>query len=226
MDGNSTAVRRARPRGRPQDGELSAERIAFCEGILEGKGHRVAYEESGFKAKRKDAATNARQLLKEPEVQAYLAARRVELRETKRTAAERVIDEVSAVAFANLAEFGAYELNGPEDLLALPEDLQRLVKGWKWDRHGNFVVQFEDRSRAREQLMKHFGLYQADRRNDQDDGAMLLATALWQFVISLHVSKGVPIAAALRHAEANPALVDEWGRRNGVLKESRTGVTT
>ena len=193
---NGTAVRRARPRGKPQDGELSPERIAFCEGVLEGKGHRGAYEESGFKAKGKDAATNARQLLKEPEVQAYLAARRVELRETKRTAAERVIDEVSAVAFANLVEFAGYELHGPEDLLALPERLRRLVKGWKWDRHGNFVLQFEDRSRAREQLMKHFGLYQADQRIEQDDGAMLLATTLWQFVISLHVSKGLPIEVA------------------------------
>ncbi|MEX2598801.1 MAG: terminase small subunit [Dehalococcoidia bacterium] len=219
MAGKSIAVRRARPRGKPQDGELSPERLAFCEGILEGKGHRVAYEESGFKARGKDAGTNARQLLKEPEVQAYLAARRIELRETKRTAAERVVDEVSAVAFANLAEFGAYELHGPEDLLALPEDLQRLVKGWKWDRHGNFVLQFEDRSRAREQLMKYFGLYQADRRNDQDEGAMLLTTALWQFVISLHISKGLPIATALQTAEANPELVEEWGRRHGVVRE-------
>jgi len=112
MARNGTAIRRARPRGKPQDGELSSERIAFCEGILEGKGHRVAYEESGFKARGKDAATNARPLLKEPEVQTYLAARRVALREAKRTAAERVIDEVSALAFANLAEFGADELNG------------------------------------------------------------------------------------------------------------------
>ncbi|MEX2582330.1 MAG: hypothetical protein WD766_03605, partial [Gemmatimonadota bacterium] len=58
-DGNT--VCRARPRGMPQDGELSPERLAFYEGILEGKGHRVAYEESGYKAKGKDAATNARQ---------------------------------------------------------------------------------------------------------------------------------------------------------------------
>ena len=65
MAHHGTAVRRARPRGKPQDGELSPERIAFCEGILEGKGHRVAYEESGFRAKGKDAAMNARQLLKE-----------------------------------------------------------------------------------------------------------------------------------------------------------------
>lgn len=73
--------------------------------------------------------------------------------------------------------------------------------------------------------MKHFGLYQADRRNDRDDGAVFLATALWQFVISLHVSKGLPIAAALQTAEANPDLVEEWGRRNGVAQPRRTGRT-
>ncbi|MDZ7779958.1 MAG: hypothetical protein U5R14_08520 [Gemmatimonadota bacterium] len=52
---------------------------------------------------------------------------------------------------------------------------------------------------------------------------MLLATAMWQFVISLHVSKGLPIAAALRHAEANPELVDEWGRRNGCSRTQDRG---
>lgn len=68
----------------------------------------------------------ASQFLEEPEVQAYRAARRLELRETKRTAAERVIDEVLAVAFANLPEFAAYELHGPEDL---PTPL-RTSSGW------------------------------------------------------------------------------------------------
>lgn len=42
--------------------------------------------------------------------------------------------------------------------------------------------------------------------------------SVWQFVISLHVSKGLPIAAALQTAEANPDLVEEWGRRNGVAQ--------
>ena len=71
---------RPRPRGKPQDGHLSGERLAFCEGLLAGKSHQVAYEESGFRARGKNAATNARQLLHEPETQAYLAARRMELR--------------------------------------------------------------------------------------------------------------------------------------------------
>lgn len=148
-----------RPRGKPQDGELSPERVAFCEGILEGKSHREAYEASGFNARGRDAAANARQLLKEPECQAYIAARRVELRERRKSAAERIVEEIAHVAFANLAEFAQYEIRGPQDLLELPERLQRLVKGWKWDRHGNFLLEFEDRAQAREQLMKHFGLY-------------------------------------------------------------------
>lgn len=209
-----------RPRGKPQDGDLSSERLAFCEGILEGKSHREAYEGSGFKARGRDAAANARQLLKEPEVQAYIAARRIELRERKISDAERVVEEISGVAFANYADFGAYDVRGPEDLPNLPYELQMLVKGWKWDQHGNFVLQFEDRAQAREQLMKHFGLYQAERRNEHDGGAMLLATAIWQFVISLHVSKGLSIEAGLRMAEQNPDVVDEWARRNGIVPAS------
>src|SRR5690606_14837774 len=136
-----------------------------------------------FKAQGPNAARSAHQLLREPEVQAYLAARRVELRERHSTAAEHVVHEVAHVAFANLAEFGLYDVHGPEDLPNLPERLQRLVSGWKWDRAGNFVLQFVDKQKAQEQLMKHFGLYQAERRNEHDGGAMLLATTLWQFVI-------------------------------------------
>lgn len=200
-----------RPRGKPQHGELSAERLAFCEGILAGESARVAYEESGFKARGSDAAKNAHQVLREPEVQAYLAARRVELRERHQTTAEHVVQEVANVAFANLAEFGRYEIRGPEDLPNLPERLQRLVSGWKWDRHGNFVLDFVDKQKAQEQLMKHFGLYQAERRNEYDGGAMLVATTLWQFVISLHVTQGIPVQQALRTAEQNPELVEKWG---------------
>lgn len=205
-----------RPRGKPQHGELSPERIAFCEGILAGKGAREAYEASGFKARGANATKNAHQLLREPEAQAYLAARRVELRERHPTTADHVVHEVANVAFANLSELGLYDVRGPEDLPNLPERLQRLVSGWKWDRHGNFVLEFVDKQRAQEQLMRHFGLYQADRRNEHDGGAMLMATTLWQFVMSLHVGKGIPIQHALQTAEQNPELVEEWGRRHAV----------
>lgn len=219
MAGRGWAVRRARPRGKPQDGELSPERMAFCEGILEGKGHRVAYEESGFKASGKDAATNARQLLKEPEVQAYIAARRIELRERTDITAERVVEEIALAAFVNITEFGQYRIDGPEDLQHLPERLQRVVRGWKWDRHGNFVLQFSDKQRALERLAKHLGLYQAERVDEADRGAMLVATAFWRFVISLHVGKGVAVQEAIRVAETNPQFVEDWGRRGDAASD-------
>lgn len=198
MADNGVAVRRARPRGKSQDGELSAERIAFCEGILAGKGYRVAYEESGFKAKGKDAATNARQLLQEPEVQAYLAARRMELRDRTDNSAERVVREIGATAFVDITEFAQYQLNGPSDLERLPSRLRSVVRGWKWDRHGNFVLEFTDKQRALDQLARHLGLYRGETPREADQVATELATAFWRAVISMHLSQGVPIRDAVQ----------------------------
>ena len=151
--------RRARGRGRSQDGMLSRERQAFAEGILAGRSPRQAYEESGFKARGKDASTNSRGLLRETEVQAYLAARRMELRERTDVTAERVVQEMATIGFLDPAEIVAERLECPEDIAQLPEHVRRAIVGWKYDRQGRFVVELAPKVAALDQLAKCFGLY-------------------------------------------------------------------
>lgn len=206
-----------RPRGKPQDGELSPERLAFCEGLLEGKNARQAYEESGFKARGRNAKSNARQLLKEPEIQFYLAARRMELRERVGVTDERVLSEMMTIAFFDVGEVASEELNGPEDIQRLPEHVRRVITGWRWDKHGHFVIEFADKARALDQLARYLGLYQQDRRNDSELRPNLLTTAFWRYVISLHISQGMSLAEAISYGRNNPGIVEKWGRAAGLL---------
>ena len=209
---------RARPRGRPQDGRLSEERLRFCEGILAGKSLRLAYEESGFLARGKDAATNGRQLLKEPEIQFYLAARRMELRERTDVEAKRVIQEMAAIAFFDPLELVMEKLEGPEDIAKLPEHVRRVISGWKYDRKGRFIVEFGNKLTALDQLARVFGLYQKGWTNEQArDASRLLSTAFWRFVISLHAARGISVGEAYKEAKSDPEAVEAWARSRGLL---------
>lgn len=206
-----------RPRGKPQDGELSPERLAFCEGLLEGKSARQAYEDSGFKARGRDAKGNARQLLKEPEIQFYLAVRRMELRERVGVEDERVLEEMMAIAFVDVGEIASEGIRAPEDIARLPRHVRRAITGWRWDKHGNFVLKLADKGRALDQLARYLGLYQRDRKNEADPPVNLLATAFWRYVTSLHISRGLSVAEAVNHARKHPDIVQEWGRSAGLL---------
>lgn len=212
-----------RPRGKPQDGELSPERLAFCEGILAGKGLRVAYEEAGFKAKGRDAHTNARQLLREPEVQYYLAVRRLELREPTGIEDERVVREMALIAFFDPAELVAETIEKPEDIAKLPEHVRRLIVGWKYDRHGNLELHLADKLKALDMLARYLGIYQSERRNEADEAANLLRTAFWRYVVARHLHEGLSIAEARGYAERNPEEVQAWARSVGLLRPGQTG---
>lgn len=193
---------------------LNVQQKRFADLVFEGEEAVTAYKNAGYKGEHRAQWSR---MLKKKGIRAYLAERRRQRRDESFVESETLIRDIAAVAYANFSDFGMYSVNGPEDLPNLPHDLQMLVKGWKWDQQGNFTLQFEDRAAAREQLMKYFGLYQADAVNDKDRGAMLVATALWQFVISLHVTKGMRVEEALRMAEGNPQLVETWAKKQGLL---------
>jgi phage terminase small subunit len=213
-----------RGRGLPQDGELSAERLAFCEGLLKGKSARQAYEESGFEARGRDAKSNARQLLKEPEIQFYLAVRRMELRERVSITDERVLREMLRIALWDPAEVVTEDIREPADIARLPEHVRRVIVGWKHDRFGNFILEFADKTKALEQLARYLGLFQQDRRNVHDVEPDLIQTAFWRFVVATHVQEEVTVAEAINRARANPEAVESWGRSVGLLPaEASTG---
>jgi len=214
--------KRGRPvasKGRPQGGELDANRLAFCEGILAGKPQYRSYEDvPGWNAEGPNARTNSSAILREPEIQAYLAARRLEISEITGVTAERVIQEMAKVAFFDPAEIVAHEIKTPEDIGKLPEHVRRCIVGWKWDRFNNLVLILADKLSALDKLAKHLGLYQADAPNYTESPAALLATVQWRFVISMHVHKGLPVSEAYAYAMRHPEEVEAWGEEVGITK--------
>lgn len=195
--------------------------IAFCEKILDGYAPLVAHRIVGLSGTREAAD----ELFWNPEVQAYLAARRMELTDGKIKSrrdpnTEDVwFQDLVNVAFANFCEVVLHDIEEPKDLARLPERLQRLVKGWKCDpkNHKKIIsIEFEDRAHAKEQVAKYLGIYQKDRENEKDP-VNLLQTAFWRYVISGHLHTGKTVAEMVAHAKANPDAVEAWGLEHHLL---------
>lgn len=206
-----------KPRGKPQDGELCPNRLKLCENILAGDSLRVAYEATDWEAKGKDAKRNAIGIMKEPEVQAYLAARRLEIIERTGVRAERLVAELAIAAYWDPFDIVTEGVKKPEDIANLPEHVRRCITGWKWDRNGNFVLEFVDKQRAQDMLAKHLGIYQSASTNERDDPAALLKQAFWRYVISLHVHQNITISQAMNEARRDPEAVQQWGEEVGML---------
>jgi len=204
-------------KGKSHHGALDANRIAFCEGILAGKALYRSYEEvPGWASYGSDARASASHVSKEPEVQAYLAARRLELMERTNVTPERVIEEMARIAFYDPAELVAMKITKPEDIAELPEHIRRVIVGWKWDKFGNLVLTLADKMNALDKLAKHLGLYQADAPHFAQSPQGLLATVLWRYIISAHVHKGMTVAEAHAYALRNPEEVEDWGKEVGL----------
>ena len=110
------------------------------------------------------------------------------------------------------------EVEGPADIVKLTEHIRRAISGWHWDRENRFVLKFADKQRAQDMLAKYFGIYQQDRTNDTDSTKDLLKSTFWKYVISMHIGTGVSVAVAIMDAKNNPAEVEAWAGREGLLK--------
>lgn len=122
------------------------------------------------KYSKKSAASMASQLLSNPkvvkEIQRLMDARSEKLA----ISAEKTLAEIARLGFFDAADVcGAYEVKSPADIARLPEDVRRCVTGWKWDRHGNLVVQFADKLKALELLGKHLKLFTDRVEHTADD---------------------------------------------------------
>jgi phage terminase small subunit len=83
----------------------NAKHERFAQAIVEGKSGREAYQGAGYKAADAAADANASRLL----TNAQVSARVAELKEVAATAAgltaQKVLDELSRIAFANMADY-------------------------------------------------------------------------------------------------------------------------
>ncbi len=190
---------------------LTQAELDACEGILAGESPLVAFQRATGKTSR----TAFDEFFENAEIQAYLAARRMELRERTGFSDQRWIEEVSNMAFLDPAEIVNTPLTCPADIAKLPEHVRRAIVGWEYDVEGHFRIKLASKQKALDMLAKNQGLYQKDRTNDRD-AANLLQQAFWRFVISLHVQEGISIDEAKLRAHRAPEEVKAWAQARGL----------
>lgn len=70
------------------------------------------------------------------------------------------------------------EVKSPSDLANIPEEIRRLlIKGWKWDKQGRFMLELVDKERALDRLARHLAFYNDSLKLTTTDYSDLLAKA-------------------------------------------------
>ena len=196
---------------------LMPQEIEACEAILAGDTPRVAYRrETGRKG-----GQSFDRFMRNGETQAYLAARRMELRlklmgEEVDPAAEW-LSHVRNQAYWDPIDLAVEPPKKMEDIAKLPEHVRKMISGYKYDRFGNFILIFVDKKASQDMFARYFGLYQEDRRNEGDTAADLLNNVFWRFIMNLHLQQGMSIQEAHVLARREPETVKAWGQKHNLL---------
>jgi phage terminase small subunit len=83
----------------------SAKHEAFARAIVEGKSGREAYRTAGYKADGAAADVNASRLLRDAQVSARIAELKDQAAKATELSAQKVLDELARIAFANMADY-------------------------------------------------------------------------------------------------------------------------
>jgi len=93
--------------------------------------------------------------------------------------ADRVLHEIERLAMFDPKDLT--RLTGPKDIENLPEEVRRAIVGWKWDKNGNFMVDFA-KEKALEMLGRHHGLFVDRQEITGANGAALIPTPVYNIV--------------------------------------------
>ena len=70
------------------------------------------------------------------------------------------------------------EVKSPSDLRNIPEEIRRLlIKGWKWDKNGRFMLELVDKEKALDRLARHLAFYNDSLKLTTTDYGDLLSKA-------------------------------------------------
>ncbi len=148
--------------------------------ISNGRNATQAAIKTGYSAK--TAGQQGARLLKDVKVQELLQTRQEAIANRLEITTERTLLERARLAYYDIGEIAKAGIAGPKDIAKLPEDLRRIITGWKWDKDGRFVLMFADKGEHLTALDKHLGLY--DKDNAQKGKAE--AEALREFFRSIY----------------------------------------
>ena len=150
---------------------------AFAQLIAQGVKQVDAYERAGYEGTAGHCGQHASRLQAKPEV----ARRIVEL---QRPAVEKTVITIEQL-FATFLDQGTYdpsifdEVKSPEDLRQLVDESTRrlLVKGWKYDRQGRFLLDLVDKEKALDRIARHLSFYNDTLKVDVGDFDKMLEAA-------------------------------------------------
>lgn len=117
----------------------------------------------------KTAHAQGHDLLKHPEVAERIGVLMAERSARTQISADRVLEELAAMAFYDPADIAAPMLagervavTGPADIPNLPEAVRRAIVGWGWDRKGNFTLKLSPKTPSLQLIMQHLGMLKTE----------------------------------------------------------------
>ncbi|GBQ90324.1 terminase small subunit [Gluconacetobacter johannae DSM 13595] len=150
------------------DGVLSLRQQRFVAEYLVDLNGRQAAIRVGYSAR--NAERQVTKLMARPAVRAAIAAGQATRVRRTEVSQDRVISELSCLAFYDAGVIGAQRLEGPADIAGLPEDVRRAIVGWSWDKAGNFTVKLSPKTASLDLLARHLGLLKDVRQHLGKDG--------------------------------------------------------
>lgn len=94
--------------------------------------------------------------LKKPQIAKEIKEAMDERGKRTEITADRVLKEIERLALFDPADL--INVNSPEDIALLPEDIRRAITGWKWDKQGNFIITMVKQG-ALDMLGRHHKLF-------------------------------------------------------------------
>ena len=157
--------------------ELTPKQSLFVLEYLKDLNGSKAAVRTGYSEK--TAKEQACRLLTNDHIIAAIADAMKQRGERTKITADRVLLEIERLAMFDPKDLT--RITGPGDIENLPEDVRRSIVGWKWDKNGNFIVDFV-KEKALEMLGRHHGLFVDRQEITGKDGAALIPTPIYHIV--------------------------------------------
>jgi phage terminase small subunit len=107
----------------------------------------------------KTANEQAAKLLAKGSIKAVVQALMAERSKRTEVTTDRVVEELAVAAFLDPAEIVGYRITRPACIACLPEQVRRAIVGWGWDKLGNFVLKFANKTTSQDLLGRHLGMF-------------------------------------------------------------------
>lgn len=171
------AKKTARNRSRKADAgqgaadQLTEKQAAFCREYLVDLNATQAAIRAGYSEA--TAYSIGQENLKKPEIQNEVQRLMAERSKRTEIKADRVLQELAAMAFYDPAALAGVEIKQPADILKLPEEIRRAIIGWSWDRNGNFTLKLAGKTQQLDLIGRHLKMFTDRTEHTGADGEPL-----------------------------------------------------